>query len=107
LLAKAESTEFPEEAEALSARAQELMAKHSIDHALLAAQSGNRDKPAGRRLPVDNPYESPKATLLHAVAQANRCRSVWQKGARHIHGDRFPVRPRRRGAAVHLAAGAG
>jgi len=79
LLAKAESTEFPEEAEALSARAQELMAKHSIDHALLAAQSGNRDKPTGRRLPVDNPYESPKATLLHAVAQANRCRSVWQK----------------------------
>ena len=28
---------------------------------------------------MDNPYESPKATLLHAVAQANRCRSVWQK----------------------------
>jgi Protein of unknown function (DUF2786) len=79
LLAKAESTEFAEEAEALSARAQELMAKHSIDHALLAAQSGNKDRPAGRRLPVDNPYESPKATLLHTVAQANRCRSVWQK----------------------------
>jgi hypothetical protein len=79
LLAKAESTEFPEEAEALSARAQELMAKHSIDHALLAAQSGNKDKPAARRLPVDNPYESPKATLLHAVAHANHCRSVWQK----------------------------
>src|SRR5258708_26039932 len=79
LLAKAESTEFPEEAEALSARAQELMAKHSIDHALLAAQSGSKDRPAARRLPVDNPYESPKATLLHAVAQANRCRSVWQK----------------------------
>jgi hypothetical protein len=79
LLAKAESTEFPEEAEALSARAQELMAKHSIDHALLAAPSGRKDKPAARRLPVDNPYESPKATLLHAVAQANHCRSVWQK----------------------------
>jgi hypothetical protein len=79
LLAKAESTEFPDEAEALSARAQELMAKHSIDHALLAAQSGSKDRPAARRLPVDSPYESPKATLLHAVAQANRCRSVWQK----------------------------
>lgn len=79
LLAKAESTEFPEEAEALSARAQELMARHSIDHALLAAKSGNKNKPAARRLPVDNPYESPKATLLHAVAQANHCRSVWQK----------------------------
>jgi hypothetical protein len=36
LLAKAESTEFPEEAEALSARAQELMAKYSIDQAVLA-----------------------------------------------------------------------
>ena len=77
LLAKAESTEFPEEAEALSARAQELMAKHSIDHALLPLSPGRRT--SGGRLPVDNPYESPKATLLHAVAQANRCRSVWQK----------------------------
>jgi len=79
LLAKAESTEFPQEAEALSARAQELMAKHSIDHALLAARCGSKDKPVALRLPVDSPYESPKATLLHAIAQANRCRSVWQK----------------------------
>jgi len=55
------------------------MARHSIDHAMLAAQSGSKDRPAARRLPVDSPYESPKATLLHAVAQANRCRSVWQK----------------------------
>jgi hypothetical protein len=79
LLAKAESTEFPEEAEALSARAQELMAKYRIDHALLAAQSGKKDKPIGRRIPVDNPYESPKVTLLHVVAVANRCKSIWQK----------------------------
>lgn len=34
---KAESTEFPQEAEALSARAQELIAKYSIDHAVLAS----------------------------------------------------------------------
>jgi hypothetical protein len=79
LLAKAESTEFSEEAEALSARAQELMAKYRIDHALLAAQSGKKDKPGGRRLPVDNPYESPKVTLLHVVALANRCKSIWHK----------------------------
>lgn len=79
LLAKAESTEFPDEAEALSARAQELMTKYRIDHALLAAQSGKKDKPIGRRLPVDNPYESPKVTLLHVVAMANRCKSIWQK----------------------------
>ena len=47
LLAKAESTEFAEEAEALSARAQELMAKYSIDHALLAAETG-RERGTGR-----------------------------------------------------------
>jgi hypothetical protein len=79
LLAKAESTEFAEEAEALSARAQELMAKYSIDHALLAAESGREQTPGGRRIAVDNPYEAPKATLLQTVAQANRCRVVWSK----------------------------
>ncbi len=79
LLAKAESTEFAEEAEALSARAQELMAKYSIDHALLAAEAGRKDEPASRRLPVDNPYEGPKVQLLQEVAKANRCRAVWYK----------------------------
>jgi hypothetical protein len=79
LLAKAESTEFAEEAEALSARAQELMAKYSIDHALLAAQSGDREEPSGRRIPVDSPYEEPKGTLLNVIALANRCRGVWSK----------------------------
>jgi hypothetical protein len=79
LLAKAESTEFAEEAEALSARAQELMAKFSIDHALLAAQSGEREEPSGRRIPVDSPYEDPKGTLLNVIALANRCRAVWSK----------------------------
>ena len=77
LLAKAESTEYGEEAEALSARAQELMTKYSIDQALLAVSAGREDRPAGRRIPVDNPYEGPKTSLLQAVALANRCRVVW------------------------------
>ncbi|MFD0687464.1 DUF2786 domain-containing protein [Actinomadura fibrosa] len=79
LLAKAESTEFPEEAEALSARAQELIARHSIDHALLAAETGDQGGPAGRRVAVDNPYDAPKAVLLTVVADANRCRAVWHR----------------------------
>ena len=37
LLAKAESTDFPEEAEALTAKAQELMTRHAVDAALLEA----------------------------------------------------------------------
>lgn len=79
LLSKAESTEFTEEAEALSARAQQLMAKYSIDHALLAAESGREEVPGARRIGVDNPYEAPKVSLLQTVAQANRCRPVWSK----------------------------
>jgi hypothetical protein len=79
LLAKAEATEFAEEAEALSARAQQLMAKYSIDHALLAAQAGHTETPGGRRLAADNPYDAPKVTLLSTVAQANRGRTVWLK----------------------------
>ena len=79
LLAKAESTEFPDEAEALTAKAQQLMAQHSIDEALLAASSGNGSEPGARRIGVDNPYEAPKAVLLDAVAGANRAKSVWSK----------------------------
>jgi Protein of unknown function (DUF2786) len=79
LLAKAESTTFPEEAEAYTAKAQELMARHSIDYALLVSRSGARDEPAVRRIAVDNPYEAPKTLLLQAVASANRCKSVWAK----------------------------
>lgn len=76
LLAKAESTGFPEEAEALSAKAQHLMARHSIDAALLSARTSG-DGPGARRVGVDRPYEGAKAALLDAVAEANRCQSVW------------------------------
>lgn len=80
LLAKAEATQFPAEAEALTAAAQERMARYSIDAAMLAATAvDQRDQPVGRRIGIDNPYESAKAVLLNAVAKANRCRSVWTK----------------------------
>ncbi|WP_434594210.1 DUF2786 domain-containing protein [Streptomyces sp. A5-4] len=77
LLAKAEATDFPQEAEALTGKAQELMARHSIDEALLAAQGHTGDTPAACRIGVDAPYETAKAILLNAVADANRCRAVW------------------------------
>ncbi|MFE7776516.1 DUF2786 domain-containing protein [Streptomyces sp. NPDC057445] len=77
LLAKAEATGFPEEAEALTAKAQELMARHSVDEALLAARTHRADVPGACRIGVDPPYETAKAILLGAVASANRCRAVW------------------------------
>lgn len=79
LLAKAEATGFPEEAEALSAKAQELMARHSIDEALLAARRHDANAPEACRIGVDPPYETAKAVLLDAVARANRCQAVWNE----------------------------
>ncbi|WP_238424813.1 DUF2786 domain-containing protein [Micromonospora parastrephiae] len=77
LLAKAESTTFPAEAEALTGKAQELIARHSIDEALLAAGSENGDLPGGIRLSTDTPYAGAKALLVQEVAAANRCEAVW------------------------------
>ncbi|WP_327691537.1 DUF2786 domain-containing protein [Streptomyces sp. NBC_00461] len=79
LLAKAEATGFPQEAEALSAKAQELMARHSIDEALLAARAPSPDAPGACRIGVEAPYEQAKAVLLDAVATANHCRAVWNE----------------------------
>ncbi|MFF4270112.1 DUF2786 domain-containing protein [Streptomyces sp. NPDC001536] len=79
LLAKAEATGYPEEAEALSAKAQELMARHSVDEALLDAQAPTHDTPGACRIGVEPPYEQAKAVLLDAVATANHCRAVWNE----------------------------
>lgn len=79
LLAKAEATGYPEEAEALSAKAQELMARHSVDEALLAAAAPAPDAPGACRIGVEPPYEQAKAMLLDAVATANHCRAVWNE----------------------------
>jgi len=79
LLAQAESTSYAEEADAFTAKAQQLMARHSISAALLDADAHRDGEPAARRIGIDNPYEAPKALLLDAVTAANRCRSVWSK----------------------------
>lgn len=77
LLTKAESTEFPEEAEALLAKAQELMVRHEIDEAMLAhGGRGPRDQVVTESVVVEAPYASAKASLLGSVARANHCRSV-------------------------------
>ncbi|MDT0476961.1 DUF2786 domain-containing protein [Streptomyces sp. DSM 41014] len=79
LLVKAEATGFPEEAEALTAKAQELMARHSVDEALLASHAPAPDAPGACRIGVEPPYEQAKAVLLDAVADANHCRAVWNE----------------------------
>jgi hypothetical protein len=77
LLAKAESTAFPEEAEALSAKAQELMGRHALEQAMLGGTAASGERPASaRRIWLDAPYTSAKSSLVHQVAAANRCRAV-------------------------------
>lgn len=84
LLAKAESTTFEAEAETFTAGAQALMARHSIDAALLAATERTTQGPTMRRIGVDNPYESPKVSLLAGIAAANYSRVVWSKELGHV-----------------------
>ncbi len=84
LLSKAESTEFAPEAEALTAKAQELMARYSIDQALVAAAGsgpGVGEAPRSRRVLIHDPYAKGKSYLLAEVAGANRCEAVWSKDA--------------------------
>lgn len=77
LLAKAEATQFPEEAEALSAKAQELMSRYSLHQAIRDHDAGRQAEAIARRLWLDNPYAGAKASLVQTVAAANRCRVVW------------------------------
>ncbi|MBG0565642.1 DUF2786 domain-containing protein [Actinoplanes aureus] len=74
LLAKAEATDFPAEAETYSAKAQELITRYRIQEVTAPAVDVT---PFARRIGVDHPYESEKASLLDAVASANTCRTVW------------------------------
>jgi hypothetical protein len=76
LLAKAESTEFAEEAEALSAKAQELMNRHAVERAMLDADEHVPQVASARRIWLDSPYLGAKAQLVSVVADANRCRAV-------------------------------
>jgi hypothetical protein len=84
LLAKAERTDFPEEAEALLAKAQALMARHAISEAMLEAgrarAGGRTEAVTSLRVVVDAPYAGAKRTLLGAVASANSCRTVYLGG---------------------------
>ncbi|MGY1848691.1 MULTISPECIES: DUF2786 domain-containing protein [unclassified Blastococcus] len=80
LLAKAESTGFPDEAEALTAKAQELMTRHAVDAALLDGGPPSGADVDTRRVHLADPYARAKTQLLGAVAEANDVRLVWYQG---------------------------
>lgn len=78
LLTKAERTEFTEEAETFTAKAQELMTRYAIDAALLRTRAhAGPANVRSRRVHLDNPYVTEKVHLLTAIGEANRVRTVW------------------------------
>ena len=68
-------------AEAFTAKAQELMTRHSIDAAMLAVALHGTTAPgqagvASVRVHIDNPYAPEKATFLSMLAEVNSVRST-------------------------------
>ena len=77
LLAKAEAEGVtPPEAEALTAKAAELMARYGIDRARLAATRPETDRPGSRVIDISNPWAQVRSHLLAGLAGAMRCQCV-------------------------------
>ena len=77
LLAKAEAEgTTPDEAQSLTAKAAELMARYGIDRALLAAQNPETDQPTDRKIDIGNPWARVQGHLLCGLASAMRCQCV-------------------------------
>lgn len=92
LLAKAENDAVtPQEAQSLTAKASELMAKYNIDRALLAATQPVQDKPASKRIKVTNPWRTVHAHLLARLATATGMQAIRVSGTQgslfvHVFG---------------------
>jgi len=77
LLNKAEAEGCTDqEAQALTAKAAELMAKYGIDQALLTATKPEADKPVDKKFTIPAPYATVNSTLLYNIAKAMGCSGV-------------------------------
>jgi hypothetical protein len=89
LLTKAEDPGVtPEEAQLLTEKAAELMAKYGISQALLDSARPDAGKPGNRMIDVPNPWSREHAHLLCGLAAAMRCQSVMLtggKGGTRVH----------------------
>lgn len=76
LLAQAESTTFPEEAEAFTAKATELMVRHAVDAAMVWAGDTTGSAPDQLLIDLHRPFTPNKAILVTRVADAFGCQAV-------------------------------
>ncbi len=89
LLAKAEATDFPLEAEKYTAKAMELISKWGIDQSLLEAKA-KTSTIVDRKFQVVAPFARDKVTFLFAVVSALGGRAIWlknraNKGFQELH----------------------
>ena len=112
LLAKAEDpATTPEEAEAFTAKAQQMMTKYAIDLAMVA-DPATADRLLERDWVVEGPYATHKVSIINAVARANDCRVLYAelpRGRKRIYvvgfaGDVDWVETLTRSLEVQLAA---
>lgn len=86
LLAKAEATTFAAEAEAFTAKASELMARYSLDEAMVwAASAPDASHPVETLIELHRPFTAQKAVLVNTVAETYGCRAL-RLGARASDG---------------------
>lgn len=72
LLAQAEDpAATPAEAEAFSAKAEELIAKYALDNALLESRGEEKTSPVTRRMDVPEPYGKAKSALLTVIGRSH------------------------------------
>ncbi len=101
LLAQAEDpAATPAECEAFNAKAAELMARHGVDAALLAAGDPGREVVGDLSVELLAPYAREKAHLGAAVARGLRCSVVLRRSRQH-GGSRYALHLF--GAATDLA----
>lgn len=90
LLAQAEDPSVtPQEAEAFTAKAADLIAKYGIDAAMLALKEPNRDEVIDKKLDLDPPFALSKATLLFAIAEPLRCKAIRVRERCHDGKNRY------------------
>ena len=87
LLAKAESTTYPAEADALLAKAQELITRHAIDAALLGPNA--YDEVGHEEIALHGSYSAERAQLWNAVAAANRLPDVDGASRRRVDAEPY------------------
>lgn len=85
LLAKAERALTEAEAETYNAKARELMARHGIDAALLAAAGEQTDNMDVRQVTIEGAYSMEKSRLIGWIAAAMGCKWTYNHRGRKVN----------------------